>query len=192
MYCPSCNSYNDDNNRFCASCGAPLHKQQTEQPEAGSWEPQQTGDYQQSYAQSYQQSYQQPYQQPYQGAYQPGYAPLAEPTKPVTSTRPIVALILNIVFFNFIGLIFAVLSFVNYNNYTSERNRGGIELAEAYKRKCKTYATVADVLAILTLLFILAAIAAAVIFGLVSVSGGAPDLPFDPGNLPQDFFGMID
>ena len=30
MYCSNCNQYNDDQNRFCAFCGAPLQKQQTE------------------------------------------------------------------------------------------------------------------------------------------------------------------
>ena len=36
MYCSNCNQYNDDQNRFCAFCGAPLQKQQTEASNTGS------------------------------------------------------------------------------------------------------------------------------------------------------------
>ena len=175
MYCPSCNSYNDDANRFCASCGAPLQKQQAEQPDAGSWEAPQQNSY----------SYQQPYQPPYSSS-------LAEPTKPITMATPVVALILNVVFFNLIGLVLGILSLVNFNNYTSEKNRGSIELAETYKHKSKTFATIADVLGILTLVFVVAMIVAAVVFGVLSLSGGgAPEIHFDGNNIPQDFFGMI-
>lgn len=183
MYCPSCNSYNDDSSRFCANCGAPLQKQQAEQPNTGSWEAPQ-----QPQPQQPEQPYQQSYQQPYQAPYPPS---AAEPTKPLTMTTPVVAIILNVVFFNIIGLILAVLSLVNYNNYSNEKLRGGIELAETYKRKSKTLATVADVLAILTLLFFVALIIAAVVFGVLSLSGGAPEIRIDGYNFPQDFFGMI-
>ena len=182
MYCPSCNSYNDDASRFCSNCGAPLQKQQADRPEAGAWQAQAQGEYapqENAYA----------YQQPYQ----PTYAvPPAEPTKPLTMTTPVVAIILNVVFFNIIGLIFAVLSLVNYNNYTSELHRGGIDLAETYKRKSRTCSKVAIVLAVITILCIVAVVAAAVVFGVLSLSGGgAPEIRIDGYNFPQDFFGMI-
>ncbi|MBR3094952.1 MAG: hypothetical protein IKH12_05125, partial [Clostridia bacterium] len=91
-----------------------------------------------------------------------------------------------------IGLIFAVLSLVNYNNYTSELHRGGIELAETYKRKSRTYSTVAIVFGVITILCIVAVVAAAVVFGVLSLSGGgAPEINFDSSMFPQDFFGMI-
>ncbi len=182
MYCPSCNSYNDDSNRFCSNCGAPLQKQQTEQPDTGTWQAPEQGSYapqQNAYA------YQQPYQPPYQ-------APQAEPTKPLTMTTSVVAIILNVVFFNIIGLIFAVLSLVNFNNYTSELNRGGIDLAETYKRKSRTYSKVAIVFGVLTVLCGIALVAAAIVFGVISLSGGgAPEINFDSSMFPQDFFGMI-
>ena len=182
MYCSSCNSYNDDSNRFCANCGAPLHKQ-PEQPNSGVWEaPTQQNEQPE---QPFQPPYQQPAQQPYQAA-------PAEQTKPITVATPVVAIILNIVFFNIIGLVLAVLSLVNYNNYSSEKLRGGFELAETYKHKSKTFAAIADVLAILTLLLFIALIVAAVVFGVLSLSGGgAPEINFDSGSFPQDFFGII-
>ena len=179
MYCPSCNSYNDDNSRFCSNCGAPLQfQQQAEQPNPGAFEQQQQSSY------NYQQP---PYQPPYR---QPAGA---EPTKPITMATPVVAIILNIVFFNVIGLILAILSLVNFNNYTSELNRGGFELAETYKRKAKTFATIADVLAIVWIVLVAIAVVAFIVFGLVSVSGngGVVDFNFNGSELPPDFFGMI-
>ena len=135
MYCPNCNQYNDDQNRFCAFCGTPLQKQQTEMPNTGSYQSQQPqsfgapdeGSYQpqQSYQQP-QQGYEQP-QAPYQQTWQP---PQSELTKPISMATPVVSLILNIVFFNPVGLILAVLSLLNFNNYTSEKNRGAMENAE--------------------------------------------------------------
>lgn len=182
MYCSSCNSYNDDSSRFCSNCGAPLQKQQAEQPDAGSWQAPPQGEYapqQNAYT----------YQQPYQPTYQ---APAGEPTKPLTMTTPVVSIILNVVFFNIIGLIFAVLSLINFNNYSSEKLRGAIELAETYKRKSRTYSKVAIVFAVLTFLFCIGIVVAAVVFGVLSLSsGGAPEFNFDSGAFPQDFFGMI-
>ena len=187
MYCPSCNSYNDDNSRFCSNCGAPLQRPQPEQPAAGAYEaPPQQGSYtppQSDYG----------YQQPYHQTYQPTYPADAEPTKPITIATPVVAIILNIVFFNVIGLVLAVLSLVNYNNYTNEKNRGGFELAETYKRKAKTFATIADVLAIVWIVLLAALVVAAIVFGLVSVSGngGVVDFNYYGGDFPSDIFGMI-
>lgn len=189
MYCSSCNSYNDDSSRFCSNCGAPLQKQQAEQPDAGSWQAPPQGDYapQQSDYAPPQNAY--TYQQPYQPTYQ---APAGEPTKPLTMTTPVVSIILNVVFFNIIGLIFAVLSLINFNNYSSEKLRGAIELAETYKRKSRTYSKVAIVFAVLTFLFCIGIVVAAVVFGVLSLSsGGAPEFNFDSSAFPQDFFGMI-
>ena len=138
MYCSNCNQYNDDRNRFCAFCGAPLQKQQTETPNAGSYQAQQP----QSFGAPDEGSYQaqQNYQQPQQTYQQPWQPPQNELTKPITMATPVVSLILNIVFFNPVGLILAVLSLLNFNNYTSEKNRGAMENAETYKHKSKTFA----------------------------------------------------
>ena len=186
MYCPNCNQYNDDQNRFCAFCGTPLQKQQAAAADAGSFQGQ---SYQAPDAGSYQsqQSYQQP-QSSYQQAWQP---PQSELTKPITMATPVVSLILNIVFFNPVGLILAVLSLLNFNNYTSEKNRGALENAETYKRKSKTFAVVANVLAVLTFVLLVAGIVAIVVFGVLRTGNGAVEFSFNGSELPPEFFGMI-
>ena len=169
MYCSNCNQYNDDRNRFCAFCGAPLQKQQTETPNAGSYQAQQP-----------QQSYQQPWQPPQN-----------ELTKPITMATPVVSLILNIVFFNPVGLILAVLSLLNFNNYTSEKNRGAMENAETYKHKSKTFAVIANVLAVLTFILLVAAVVAIVVFGVLRTGNGAVEFNYNGSDLPPEFFNMI-
>ena len=196
MYCPNCNQYNDDQNRFCAFCGTPLQKQQTEMPNTGSYQSQQPqsfgapdeGSYQpqQSYQQP-QQGYEQP-QAPYQQTWQP---PQSELTKPISMATPVVSLILNIVFFNPVGLILAVLSLLNFNNYTSEKNRGAMENAETYKRKAKTFAVVANVLAVLTFILLVAGIVAIVVFGVLRNGNGAVEFNYNGSDLPPEFFNMI-
>ncbi|MBQ6092150.1 MAG: hypothetical protein IJL00_00570, partial [Clostridia bacterium] len=60
------------------------------------------------------------------------------------------------------------------------------------KRKSRTCSKVAIVLAVITILCIVAVVAAAVVFGVLSLSGGgAPEIRIDGYNFPQDFFGMI-
>ena len=176
--------------------------QQAQSPDEGSYQSQQSyqqaqspdeGSYQSQ--QSYQQaqspdsgSYQsQPYQQPYQPPYQPPF----EPTQPITMATPVVAIILNIVFFNIIGLVLSVLSLVNFNNYISERNRGGIDLAETYKHKSKTFATIADILAAVTFVLIVIAVVAFVVFGVMRGGNGVVEFNFDSNGLPPEFFGVI-
>ena len=72
MYCSNCNQYNDDQNRFCAFCGAPLQKQQTEAPNTGSYQAQQPQSFGAPDEGSYQaqQNYQQPQQNFGQQQYQ--------------------------------------------------------------------------------------------------------------------------
>ena len=186
MYCSNCNQYNDDQNRFCAFCGAPLQKQQTEAPNTGSYQAQQP----QSFGAPDEGSYQaqQNYQQPQQTYQQPWQPPQNELTKPITMATPVVSLILNIVFFNPVGLILAVLSLLNFNNYTSEKNRGAVENAETYKHKSKTFAVIANVLAVLTFVLLVVAIVAIVVFGVLRAGNGAVEFNFNGSELPPEFF----
>ena len=182
MYCPSCNSYNDDAHRFCAFCGAPLQNEPAPQPDPAAYEAPQpdSGNNQQP---PYQQP---PYQQPY---YQQPYPPVTEPTKPLSNVMSVIAIILSVMFFNIIGLVLAVLSLVNFNNYTTEKLRGSMELAESYKRKSKTLAIVSYVLTALEL--VLAVVLAIAVFGFVvyyGVERGGIDYSAD---FPMDFFSMI-
>ena len=184
MYCPNCNQYNDDRSRFCSFCGAPMQAQPPEGANSGSFEQPISG----PDAGTYQpQQPQQPYQQPYQTPFQP---PVNELTKPITMATPVVSLILNIVFFNVVGLILAVLSLVNFNNYTSEKNRGALENAENYKHKSKTFAVIANVLAVLTFVLLVVAIVAIVVFGVLHAGNGAVEFNFNGSELPPEFFSM--
>ena len=60
----------------------------------------------------------------------------------------IVAIVLNIVVFNIIGLIFAILSLTNYNDYESALRAGNLALSEQLKAKSKKYSKVAIILCI--------------------------------------------
>ena len=177
MYCPNCNQFNDDRNSFCAFCGAPLRTRQNEAPDSGSYTP--------PFGAPDSGSYQPPVQPPYQ-------PPVNELTKPITAATPAVAMILSILCFNVIGLVFAVLSLVNFNNYISEKNRGALDNAETYKRKAKTFAIIADV--VTAVIFVLRCIILAGIVALfvLNYGGSGPvEIPFDFNGMPQDFFGMI-
>ena len=137
MYCKNCNSYNDDNSRFCNQCGAELEREpeQSAQPDSG-------------YTDQYSQPYSQPYSQQQPQYSQPAYNAPAEPTAPLNNTMSIVAIVLNIVVFNIIGLIFAILSLTNYNDYESALRAGNIALSEQLKAKSKKYSKVAIILCI--------------------------------------------
>lgn len=145
MYCKNCNSYNDDNSRFCCQCGAQL-----EVPAASSPQSEQT------------------YAAPQNGApqySQPNYyAPQGEPTPSLNNTMAIVSIVINIVFFNVIGLIFAILSLTNYNSYESALRAGNIALAEQFKAKSKKFSKVAIVLVIvMTVLAFISGIALVIV-----------------------------
>ena len=137
MYCKNCNSYNDDNSRFCNQCGAELEREpeQSAQPDSG-------------YTDQYSQPYSQPYSQQQPQYFQPAYNTTAEPTAPLNNTMSIVAIVLNIVVFNIIGLIFAILSLTNYNSYESALRAGNLALSEQLKAKSKKYSKVAIILCI--------------------------------------------
>lgn len=151
MYCKNCNAYNDDGSRFCCQCGteleAPVASQQSEQTYTA---PQ--NDANAGYADQYssaQQSYTAPqYGEPQYS--QPNYsAPQGEPTAAISNTMAIVSIVLNIVVFNVVGLIFAILSLTNYNSYEGALRAGNIALAEQFKAKSKKYSKVAIILVII-------------------------------------------
>lgn len=185
MYCKNCNAYNDDGSRFCCQCGAELEAPaaqsepdfsssqnggyssqysapQSEEPNYGQSQYAQTGYTQQNYAQPN-------YSQPNYGAAS------VEPTEPLNNTKAIVAIVLNIVIFNVIGLIFAILSLTNYNSYESALRAGNIALSEQLKAKSKKYSKIAFIFAIV--MAVLAVVAGIVSFIVVFfVMGRATDL----------------
>ena len=67
---------------------------------------------------------------------------------PFSNTKAIIAIVLNIVIFNVIGLIFAILSLTNYNSYESAFRAGNIPLAEQLKAKSQKYSKIAIILCI--------------------------------------------
>lgn len=176
MYCKNCNAYNDDNSRFCSSCGTELdpvnqqaNQEQNVQPENGGYapsEPQPQPQYSQQYSQQYAQQYDAP---PYS---QPQYSAPAE--KPFSNTMAIISIVINVVVFNFIGLIFAILSLTNYNSYEDALRAGNIALAEQLKAKSQKYSKVAIIICI-----VIAAISAIVgIIAFISVFIFAADQGF--------------
>ena len=48
---------------------------------------------------------------------EPQQGPCGEQTAPINNSSAIISLIVNIAIFNIVGLIFAILSLMNYNNY---------------------------------------------------------------------------
>lgn len=118
MYCKNCNSYNDEGSRFCNQCGAELEREseQSAQPYSG-------------YTDQYSQPYSQTYSQPQPQYSQPAYNTPAEPTPPLNNTMAIISIVLNVVIFNILGLIFAILSLTNYNDYESALRAGNLALS---------------------------------------------------------------
>ncbi|MBQ7597884.1 MAG: zinc-ribbon domain-containing protein [Clostridia bacterium] len=167
MYCKHCNAQNDDDARFCSSCGAPLNDsaQQHETPLQGQYTPPQ-GQYsppQGAYA---------PYQQPAYGA-----APM-EPSKPLSIALPIVALILGILSADIIGILLGAFALVNFNRYTDALRMGDIGSAEMYKAKSRRLATIGIIVTVV--LFVLAMIvliAGGVLLGVSLAENGGIDSP---------------
>ena len=62
--------------------------------------------------------------------------PDREQTSPLNNSTAIISLIMNIVIFNIVGLIFAILSLVNYNDYEAALRTGNFLLAENRKNHC--------------------------------------------------------
>ena len=175
MYCKNCNSYNDDNSRFCCQCGAQLEPAeapaQSEQEYAA---PQNNSGYADQYS-----SARPDYSNPQYA--QPNYGAQIEPTAPLNNTMAIVSIVINIVIFNVLGLIFAILSLTNYNSYESALRAGNIALSEQLKAKSKKYSKVAIIIAIvMAVLAVIAGIVAFVAFflGAGEISGSFDD-PFE-------------
>ena len=194
MYCKNCNAYNDDGSRFCCQCGAeleaPAASQQSEQTYVAPQNDVNTG-YADQYS-SAQQSYGAPqYGEPQYS--QPNYgAPQGETTPSLNNTMAIVSIVLNIVVFNVIGLIFAILSLTNYNSYESALRAGNIALAEQLKAKSKKYSKVAIVLVIvMAVLAVIAGIVAFVMFFIVGSQGSGFDDPFEYEYGYENFMMML-
>ncbi|MDO4380600.1 MAG: zinc ribbon domain-containing protein [Clostridia bacterium] len=171
MYCKNCNAYNDDNSRFCCQCGAQLEKSEgndysaPQGAEENGFKDQYSAEPRQDYSSAEQnQSYSRPqYSQPNYGA------PMNEPTAPLSNTMAIVSIVINIVVFNVIGLIFAILSLTNYNSYESALRARNYALSEQFKAKSKKYSKVSIILAIV--MAVLAFVAGILAFAGVFVIG---------------------
>lgn len=165
MYCKNCNSYNDDNSRFCNQCGAELEKE-TEQNTAFESEHSAQADGRSGeYTDQYSQPYSQPYYQQQPQYSHPSYNGPAEPTAPLNNTMSIIAIVLNVVIFNILGIVFAVLSLTNYNGYESALRAGNLALSEQLKAKSKKYSKVAIILCVVVAVISILAIVAAIICG---------------------------
>ena len=73
--------------------------------------------------------------------------PDRELTPPLNNSTAIISLIMNIVIFNIVGLIFAILSLVNYNDYEAALRTGNFLLAENRKNASKRYSKAAFIAA---------------------------------------------
>ncbi|MCM1544807.1 MAG: zinc-ribbon domain-containing protein [Ruminococcus sp.] len=144
MYCNRCNAYNDDNARFCNNCGAELAPptSQPEQPFDGQVPPNQEQPFNGNV----------PPQGNFNGTFnnnspygQPMYR--SQPSK-YTNTMPIIAIVASILNFNILGIIFAILSLVNYNNHETAMRMGDFAKSEMYGRKSKTYSIASIVISI--------------------------------------------
>ena len=87
--------------------------------------------------------------------------PDRELTPPLNNSTAIISLIVNIVIFNIVGLIFAILSLVNYNDYEAALRKGNFLLAENRKNASKRYSKAAFIVAGI---FLVIGIIAVVIF----------------------------
>ena len=187
MYCKNCNSYNDDNSRFCCQCGAQLEpavsSEQSGQEYAA---PQNNSGYADQYS-----SARADYSNPQYA--QPNYGTQTEPTAPLNNTMAIVSIVINIVIFNVLGLIFAILSLTNYNSYESALRAGNFTLSEQLKARSKKYSKVAIIIAIvMAVLAVIAGIVAFVAFFLSAggISGGFDD-PFEYEYGYENFMMML-
>lgn len=159
MYCKQCNSYNDDNCRFCSQCGAELESPREQSSDApGVNENNASAGYAQTYSNDPVNQYENQYGgQQYNGGYAPQYQnqpyfgaqPQAEPTPPLNNTMAVVSIVLNVVVFNVIGLVFAILSLTNYNSYEAALRIGNIMQAEQLKAKSKKYSKIAIIVVII-------------------------------------------
>lgn len=150
MYCKNCNAYNDDNSRFCCQCGAQLEKSEgndysaPQGAEENGFKNQYSAEPRQDFYSSEQD----------QGCSQPQFSqpnygvPMNEPTAPLNNTMAIISIVINVVVFNIIGLIFAILSLTNYNSYEEALRARNFALSEEYKIKSKKYSKISIAVAI--------------------------------------------
>lgn len=167
MICKNCNSYNSENSRFCNNCGAAL--------DAGE---QQTGNENPVAEQQYSgNQYSRPYNENRYG--EPGYSqpyPPMQDEMPLRNTNAIIAIILNVVIFNVLGLVFAVLSLTNYNDYEAAMMSSNYAFAQTYKEKSKRYSKIAIIISIGTaVLAVLAVICWLVFMGFLIFNGDAEE-----------------
>ncbi len=78
---------------------------------------------------------------------EPQQGPCGEQTAPINNSSAIISLIVNIAIFNIVGLIFAILSLMNYNNYEAAIRVCNFPLAENYKNASKKYSKIALIFA---------------------------------------------
>ncbi len=159
MYCKNCNAFNEDGNRFCASCGAPLNaepQRPAEPPLQGQYVPPQGA-----------------YQQPFYGA-----QPSGELSRPLSIALPVIALIVGILTVNLIGILLGAFALVNFNRYTDAVRAGDFAAAETFKGKSRRLAVAGIVVTVvLTLIMIVFLVAGVAIFGFRVVENGGIDAP---------------
>ena len=178
MYCKNCNAYNPDDSRFCSNCGAALEEQRGES--IGSGQPHSTNVYNEPYSSN---QYTAPgYSQP--------YSPLQDEA-PFKNTNAIIAIILNVVFFNVIGLVLAILSLTNFNDYESALRQGNFPLAQTYKDKSKKYSKIAIILSIVIGEIEILCIIGWVVFMIFVVTREGGDFPTDGTFYEFEQFAMM-
>lgn len=178
MYCKNCNTYNTDDSRFCSNCGAALEEQKSENN--GSEQPYSANVYNEPYNNN---QYTAPgYSQP--------YSPLQNEA-PFKNTNAIIAIILNVVFFNVIGLVLAVLSLTNFNDYEAALRQGNFPLAQTYKDKSKKYSKIAIILSIIIGAIGILCIIGWVVFMIFVVVREGGDIPTDGTFYEFEQFAMM-
>lgn len=179
MYCKNCNTYNSDDSRFCSNCGAALEEQKSEN--SGSEQPYSANVYNE-----------QPYNNNQYTA--PGYSQPYSPLQneaPLKNTNAIIAIILNVVFFNIIGLILAVLSLTNFNDYEAALRQGNFPLAQTYKDKSKKYSKIAIILSIIIGAIGILCIIGWIVVMLLAVTSEGGDFPMDGAFYEFEQFAMM-
>lgn len=178
MYCKNCNTYNTDDSRFCSNCGAALEEQKSENN--GSEQPYSANVYNEPYNNN---QYTAPgYSQP--------YSPLQNEA-PFKNTNAIIAIILNVVFFNVIGLVLAILSLTNFNDYEAALRQGNFPLAQTYKDKSKKYSKIAIILSIIIGAIGILCIIGWVVFMIFVVVREGGDIPTDGTFYEFEQFAMM-
>ena len=187
MNCKYCNTYNPDGNRFCSNCGAPLEAREENARAESPFD----GERRQN-AESGQFGENPPfvgntYEAP---GYSQPYSPL-QGEKQLKNTGPIISIILNIVFFNIIGLIFAILSLTNFNDYESALRHGNFGLAKDHGEKSKRYSRIANIFAIVcAVISVLSIIAVFVFTAFVAVKEGE-NIPYEDAFYEFEQFAAI-